>query len=112
MLLYNGANHPGRGDPSLPPFAYQPGQALFDPADPAACIARAHRAVPPPRADDERAGQVDNVCFAQGLVLFDGRWRLYYGMADARIGSPSPPPEERQQRVEARLQRDRIKMTT
>jgi predicted GH43/DUF377 family glycosyl hydrolase len=27
-----------------------------------------------------------NVCFAQALVLFDGAWRLYFGMADSRIG--------------------------
>jgi predicted GH43/DUF377 family glycosyl hydrolase len=86
LLVYNGANHPKNGDPSLAAFAYQPGQALFDGNDPAACIARAKVPFLRPDTPDHRVGQVDNVCFAQGLVLFDNRWHLYYGMADSRIG--------------------------
>jgi len=31
-------------------------------------------------------GQVDQVCFAEGLVLFAGTWFLYYGMTDWRVG--------------------------
>jgi predicted GH43/DUF377 family glycosyl hydrolase len=85
VLVYNGANHPVHGDPDLPAFAYQPGQALLDPADPTACLARQTQAFLTP-APDERTGQVDNVCFAQGLVLFRDRWHLYHGMADSRIG--------------------------
>ena len=84
--MYNGANHPTRGDPTLAPFGYQPGQALFDPNDPASCIARATQPFLRPDTDDDRVGQVDNVCFAQGLVLFDDRWFLYFGMADSKIG--------------------------
>ena len=48
VLLYNGANHHEHGDPTLPAFAYQPGQALFDPADPR----RLHRPRPPSRSFD------------------------------------------------------------
>jgi beta-1,2-mannosidase len=85
VLIYNGANHPKRGDSSVPAFGYQPGQALFDALDPTACTARA--AGPflqlDPRDD---VGQVDNVCFAQSLVLLGKLWLLYYGMGDARIG--------------------------
>jgi len=86
LLLYNGANHVERGDPSLPAFSYQPGQVLFDPSDPSSCIARDTE--PFLRADQVGAGdgQVGNVCFAQALVLFNGAWRLYFGMADSRIG--------------------------
>jgi beta-1,2-mannosidase len=86
VLLYNGANHGARGDPSLPAWSYQPGQALFDSRDPSSCIAR--DTDPFLRADQIGAGegQVGNVCFAQALVLFDGSWRLYFGMADSRIG--------------------------
>ena len=40
VLVYNGANHPSRGDTSLAPRAYQPGQALFDPLEPGSPIAR------------------------------------------------------------------------
>jgi predicted GH43/DUF377 family glycosyl hydrolase len=86
LLLYNGANHAAGGDPSLPAFSYQPGQVLFDPRDPSSCIAR--DTAPFLRADQVGAGdgQVGNVCFAQALVLFDGSWRLYFGLADSRIG--------------------------
>ena len=88
---YNGANRGEGGDPALPPLSYQPGQALFDGADPAACIARATEPFLTAGAVDARAGQVGNVCFAQALVLHAGRWLLYYGMADSRIGSAVAP---------------------
>jgi beta-1,2-mannosidase len=91
VLISNGANHGRRGDPSLPAFSYQPGQVLFDAGDPASCIARDTE--PFLRADEVGAevGQVGNVCFAQALVLFEGEWRLYFGMADSRIGCAVAP---------------------
>ncbi len=91
VVVYNGANHPDRGDPERPAFAYQPGQALFDAADPTACIARPPEPFLSPEHEAERTGQVDNVCFAQGLVLFEDRWHLYHGMADSRIGCAVAP---------------------
>ena len=91
VLVYNGANHPEHGDPTLPAFAYQPGQALFDPLDPAACVAHATEPFLRPDAAAEQTGQVDNVCFAQGLVLFRDQWFLYHGMADSRIGIAVAP---------------------
>ncbi len=90
VLIYNGANHPDHGDPARPAFAYLPGQARFDPADPTAALARATEPFLEP-AHGDRQGQVDNVCFAQGLVLFNNRWHLYFGMADSRIGSAIAP---------------------
>ncbi len=36
-------------------------------------------------------GQVGNLCFAQTLVLFNGACRLYYRMADSRIGCAVAP---------------------
>ena len=91
VLLYNGANHPNRGDASLPALAYTPGQALFDSLDPSACVARTTEPFLRPTSEAEQRGQVANVCFAQGLVAFKGEWRLYYGMADARIGCAVAP---------------------
>ncbi|CAN5661794.1 glycoside hydrolase family 130 protein [soil metagenome] len=91
VLVYNGANHFEHGDPTLPAFAYQPGQALFDAADPTACIARATAPSLRPEVADEQHGQVDNVCFAQGLVLFHDTWHLYFGMADSKIGCATAP---------------------
>ena len=32
---------------------------------------------------------MNNVCFVEGLVAFDGRWLLYYGMGDSRISIAS-----------------------
>jgi beta-1,2-mannosidase len=91
LLLYNGGNHFVRGDPSLPAFSYQPGQALFDSADPASCIARETTPFLRPDQVGARDGQVGDVCFAQALVLFEGAWRLYFGMADSRIGCAVAP---------------------
>ncbi|WP_426574647.1 glycoside hydrolase family 130 protein [Aquihabitans sp. McL0605] len=91
VLIYNGANHWEDGDPSLPAFSYQPGQALFDQQDPLSPIARTTEPMLRPEGDDEERGQVGNVCFAQGLVLHRDRWHLYYGMADSRIGCATAP---------------------
>jgi hypothetical protein len=91
VLVYNGANHPKRGDPSLPPHAYQPGQALFDAFDPASPISRTGEPFLRPTAPEERSGQVDGVCFAQALVRHGDRWLLYFGMADSLIGAAVAP---------------------
>lgn len=82
VLIYNGADATRR---------YAPGQAVFDVADPTACIARSTEPFMQPELDAETKGQVDNVCFAEGLVLVDRQWRLYYGMADSRIGCAVAP---------------------
>jgi beta-1,2-mannosidase len=89
LLLYNGANRRTSGDPDLPEMAYSGGQALFDPQDPAAIIGRATSPFITIRTAHEVTGQVGNVCFVEGLVAFNGRWLLYYGMGDSRIGVAS-----------------------
>jgi len=91
VLLYNGAEIAPADDGTSVTVRYQPGQALFDRSDPVSPIARAES---PFLFSDEAAGlqgQVDNVCFAQGLVLFEDSWFLYYGMADSRIGCATAP---------------------
>lgn len=82
VLIYNGADFTR---------TYKPGQALFDPLDPSACIARSLEPFLGIDTDDEAVGQVNNVCFAEGLVRFNGQWRLYFGMADSRIGCAVAP---------------------
>lgn len=90
VLIYNGANHFKGGDPKTPANAYQPGQILFDALEPTAVIARL--AEPFLRIDPAEAqGQVGNVCFAEGLVAFQGRWWLYVGLADSRLGVSTAP---------------------
>lgn len=85
VLVVNGANHPRRGTSDLPAHAYAPGQILFDRSDPSSVLARTTEPFLRPGDADEH-GQVGNVVFAQALVLFEGRWRLYLGLADSRIG--------------------------
>ena len=34
----------------------------------------------------EEKGEVNNVVFSEGLVQFKGKWFLYFGMGDSRIG--------------------------
>ena len=90
VLIYNGANHFVDGDPDVAPFAYQPSQMLFDARDPTALIARGCE--PFLRiTQGEAQGQVGNVFFAQGLVAFEGQWRLYLGLADSRLGVATAP---------------------
>ena len=90
VLIYNGANHFKHGVPGTPAGAYQPGQLLFDGADPTAVIAR--MAEPFLRIDPAEArGQVGNVVFAEGLVAFRDQWWLYVGLADSRLGVSIAP---------------------
>ena len=63
---------------------------LLDPLDPTAVLARSTEPFLRVGAADAE-GQVGNVCFAQGLVLFRGEWRLYLGLADSRIGCAVAP---------------------
>jgi beta-1,2-mannosidase len=90
VLIYNGANHPRSGDPATPAYAYQPGQLLLDPADPSAVIGRKLQPFLSIDPAEARA-QVGNVCFAEGLVAWNGEWLLYVGLADSRLGVSSAP---------------------
>ena len=91
VLIYNGAEVTLTEDGTSLAVRYQPGQALFDPSDPASPIARAESPFLSGHDAAGLQGQVDNVCFAQGLVLFRDSWFLYYGMADSRIGCATAP---------------------
>jgi predicted GH43/DUF377 family glycosyl hydrolase len=91
VLIYNGAEITLTEDGTSINVRYQPGQALFDESDPASPIARAASPFLLSNELDGLQGQVDNVCFAQGLVLFHDSWFLYYGMADSRIGCATAP---------------------
>jgi hypothetical protein len=83
-LVYNGgALRPGG-------VTYQPGCAIFDPQEPGSVLSRSIEASPP-RGLGPLAGQVDDVCFAQGLVLHEARWILYLGLADSKVGSATAP---------------------
>ena len=79
LVLYNAG--------SLPSRTYSAGQALFDPHDPTKLLARADSAFIRPTESYERTGQYTaGTTFVEGLVPFKGRWYLYYGTADSRVG--------------------------
>ena len=82
VLIYNGCAGAGVG---LPRGTYATGQALFSAADPGRLIDRGETYFLKPDQDYEISGQVSNVCFVEGLVIFKGRLLLYYGTADSRV---------------------------
>jgi len=86
LLLYNGMNQDTGGDSTLAAGAYCAGQALFDPKDPAHLINRLEKNFLRPDQPYEISGQVNEVCFIEGLVHFKSKWFLYYGTADSKIG--------------------------
>jgi len=92
VLLYNAGNSEKFGDPSLPGRVYTAGQALFDARNPMKLLDRADRPFLRPTEDYERTGQYpEGTTFVEGLVPFNGRWFLYYGSADSRVGVAVSP---------------------
>jgi len=92
VLLYNAGNSEKFGDPSLPARVYTAGQALFDARNPMKLLDRGDRPFLRPTEDYERTGQYpEGTTFVEGLVPFNGRWFLYYGSADSRVGVAVSP---------------------
>ena len=77
VLIYNGA------DDAL---VYRTGIVRFDRTDPRNVLSRTDTPVFAPQAEWEKAGQVPNVVFAEGMVRLGNRWLLYYGAADKYVG--------------------------
>jgi beta-1,2-mannosidase len=87
VLLYNAGNSGTYGDPRLPQRIYTGGQALFDSRNPIKLIARSDEPFIRPTESYERTGQyTEGTTFVEGLIPFNGRWYLYYGTADSRVG--------------------------
>ena len=85
VLIYNGMNLDEGGDASLAKGAYCAGQALFSKSDPTQLIDRLETNFMKPEKNYEITGQINQVCFLEGLVPFKGKWFLYYGTADSKI---------------------------
>ena len=85
LLIYNGSNAANFNDPSLPKFTYSAGQALFDKNSPSKLVARTDSNFFRPDKPYERVGEVNEVCFLEGLVFFNNQWLLYYGTADSKV---------------------------
>ena len=87
LVVYNAGNTRAYGDPGLPERVYTAGQALFDAGNPLKLIARTDAPFIQPSEAYERTGQYrEGTTFVEGLVPFNGRWYLYYGTADSRVG--------------------------
>lgn len=88
LLLYNGKNAgDDRRDPEYTPNTYSGGQALFSVNNPAELITRLDKPFFVPEADFEKSGQYPaGTVFIEGLAYHDGKWFLYYGCADSRVG--------------------------
>jgi beta-1,2-mannosidase len=85
VFIYNSRNSPVNGDTSLPEGTYSAGQILADKNDPFRILDRSEESFFRPDKPYEMTGQVNNVCFLEGLVFFKNRWWLYYGTADSQI---------------------------
>ena len=86
LLIYNSMNLDSVGrDPNIAPGAYCAGQALFSSKDPSQLIKRLEEPFMRPDKPYELTGQVNQVCFLEGMVPFKGKWFLYYGTADSKI---------------------------
>ncbi len=85
LLLYNGRNVRSKGDTSLAEGTYAAGQVIFDKNDPHKILHRMDTPFMKPDKPYEINGQVNRVCFIEGLVKYKGKWFLYYGTADSKI---------------------------
>ena len=85
LLIYNSRNIPSIGDSALPEGTYTAAQVLLDKDDPTHILHRLDNYFMRPDKPYEVTGQVNEVCFLEGLGWFKGRWFLYYGTADSKI---------------------------
>jgi predicted GH43/DUF377 family glycosyl hydrolase len=85
VLIYNSRNVPAKGDTSLVENAYTVSQILMDKNDPSKVVDRMDTYFMKPDKPYEISGQVNHVCFVEGLVNYKNKWHLYYGTADSKI---------------------------
>ena len=85
LLIYNSRDIPSIGDTSLPLGTYTVSQVLFDKHDPAKILERMNTYFLKPKQPYEFSGEVNNVCFAEGLAFYKNKYWLYYGTADSKI---------------------------
>jgi predicted GH43/DUF377 family glycosyl hydrolase len=85
VLIYNSSNAANNNDPNLPQYTYAAAQALFDGNMPYKLLDRTMTYFIHPDKPYEKTGEVNEVCFVEGLVYFKNKWFLYYGTADSKI---------------------------
>jgi beta-1,2-mannosidase len=85
VFIYNSRNIPSIGDSSLAEGTYTAAQILLDKKNPLEVLERMETYFIKPDKTYEVSGQVNHVCFVEGLVKFNNKWFLYYGTADSKI---------------------------
>lgn len=85
LLLYNSRRMPPCGDTSLKEGTYTTGQVLLDKNNPTKILHRLNTYFMKPEKEYELTGEVNNVCFIEGLAQFHNQYFLYYGTADSKI---------------------------
>lgn len=85
LFIYNSKNSPSFGDKNLASGTYAAGQIILDRNDPTRELCRMENYFITPDQPFEITGQVNNVCFVEGLAFFKNKWLLYYGTADSKI---------------------------
>lgn len=87
VLIYNAGNDGATGDPDLADEVYTGGQALYDAEAPTKLLSRSDEPFFQPEFPYEKTGQyAAGTTFLEGLTPFNGKWYLYYGTADSRVG--------------------------
>jgi len=94
LLIFNSRNVPSIGDRSLPEGTYAASQVLFDKNDPTKILKRLDKWFIKPEKPYELSGQVNQVCFVEGLTEFKNNWYLYYGTADSKIAVAYTPAKK------------------
>lgn len=85
LFIYNSKNSSTRGDKDLADGTYAAGQIITDKDNPAKVLHRMDEWFISPDQPFEITGQVNNVCFVEGLAHYKNKWFLYYGTADSKI---------------------------
>lgn len=83
LIIYHGVHDSVNGN------VYVTCAALFDIENPIQELARLPYPLFQPDEQWEQKGNVNNVCFSTGAVVFDDRLYIYYGAADERIATAS-----------------------
>jgi len=92
VLIYNGKNDRTDGDSSVGAGAYAAGQILLDKEDPGKVLDRLDKPFLVPELEFEMTGQYkQGTVFAEGLILHNYQWFLYYGTADTYVGVVTAP---------------------
>jgi predicted GH43/DUF377 family glycosyl hydrolase len=87
LLIYNASNAANFNEEGLKKFTYAAGQALYSKEKPYQLLKRTDDYFIHPEKDYEKVGEVNDVCFVEGMVSFKGKWFLYYGTADSKIAT-------------------------